>query len=362
VSFPSARSAGPKRLRVLVVDDSVTQRGVLIALIAADPACEVVGWAASGVEAIRAVARLRPDVVTMDFVMPEMDGVEASRRIMQETPTPIVMVTTSGRDPGLAFKAIEAGALAIVPKPNSLRDEAANQELLRTLKGMAGVRMVRRWAPERLRSTPSVAAPTPSVTTPAPGPRRPVAVVAIGASTGGPQALQEILVRLPADFAPPVLVVQHIAQGFVDSMVEWLRPQCALPIAVATSGRRLDQPGIYVAPNDRHLKVRDRVVELSMEPPVSMHRPSVTVLFQSVARAYGGNVIAVLLSGMGDDGALGISEVKRAGGITIAQDERTSVVFSMPSSAINLGVVDYVQPPVAIPGLLQRLAGCPLSA
>jgi len=343
-----------RRTRVLVVDDSATQRGMLVALLAADPELEIAGWAANGTDAVRAAARLRPDVITMDLHMPGMDGLEATRRIMQETPTPIVMVTAdaSPENRQRAFDALDAGALAFVPKPRpGGNGQVSGQELARTVKSMAQVKVVRRWAPERLQRAPA----PPVAPRPAP-PGRVPAVVAIGASTGGPQVLQEILTRLPATFPLPVLVVQHIAEGFAQGLVGWLQPQCALPLQLATSGVSLDRPAIYVAPTGQHLVVHGRALLLTTEPAGERHRPSATVLFQSVARDYGAAAVGVLLSGMGDDGAAGLRDLKRAGGITIAQDEATSVVFGMPAVAIAYGVVDYVLPPAAIAGMLLQLA------
>jgi two-component system chemotaxis response regulator CheB len=184
---------------------------------------------------------------------------------------------------------------------------------------------------------------------------RVVELVAIGGSTGGPQVLRTILVDLPSDFWPPVLVVQHIADGFAVGLVDWLQTQCGLPIHLAVDGEPLNRPGIWVAPTGRHLEVSGRAVALTDGPPVSLHRPSATQLFQSVAREYGQTAIGVLLTGMGDDGAAGMRDLKRAGATTIAQDEASSVVFSMPSAAIQLGVVDHVVPPPSIaPILLQR--------
>jgi two-component system chemotaxis response regulator CheB len=182
-----------------------------------------------------------------------------------------------------------------------------------------------------------------------------VEVVAIGASTGGPQVLRDILVDLPSDFSPPVLVVQHIAVGFDASLVDWLGHQCGLPVHIAADGQALNRPGVWVAPPGRHMGVTGRALALVDGQPISLHKPSATYLFQSVAREYRGAAIGVLLTGMGDDGAVGLRDLKRAGGTTIAQDEATSVVFGMPAAAIKLGVVDFVVPPPQIaPILVQR--------
>lgn len=342
-------------IRVLVVDDSAAQRGMLMSLLAADRAIEVIGWAANGVEAIAATARLRPDLVVMDLRMPVMDGLEATRRIMRETPVPIVVVTAShsSHDQKLVFESIQAGALAILEKPRPGVDGAPTPaELVRTVKSMARVRVIRRWAPERLR---------PPVGEQRLGPARTfglsVEVIAIAASTGGPQALQAILSHLPASFPVPLLIVQHITAGFVSGLVEWLRLACALPVELAAEAGPFPRPGVYVAPTDRHLIVRGRALALTSDPPVSGHRPSATVLFRSVARAYGPAAAGVILTGMGDDGAAGMRDLKRARGITVAQDEATSIVFGMPAEAIGLGIVDHVVPLGGVAAFLIDLAG-----
>ena len=180
-------------------------------------------------------------------------------------------------------------------------------------------------------------------------------IVAIGSSTGGPQALQAILTHLPATFQPPIVIVQHIAAGFAASIVDWLGPQCALPVQLATAGMRLDRPGIYFAPTGQHLVVHGHTLALNDEPPVRGHRPSATNLFRSVATNYGPRAIGVLLTGMGDDGAIGLAEMKRLGATTIAQDEASSVVFGMPGAAIALGIVDHIVSPAQLPTLLQQL-------
>lgn len=373
----AAATLDPGRpLRVLIVDDSEVQRNLLAALLDADPGLTVVGRAKDGLEAIHHAAALRPDVITIDLRMPGMDGIETTRRIMQETPTPVVMIAAGvlPEDRRLAAEALSAGVLAIVPKPAiGPRGERAAAELVETVKRMAQVRVIRRWSPERIATgqlrpppdqspTGHLRLPSRIVTgqlgTPPPAPQpRPPAIVAIGASTGGPQALHTILTRLPATFTPPVVVVQHIAAGFATSVVDWLAPLCNLPFQIAQAGMRLDQPGIYLAPTGHHLVVQGNVLGLSDEPPVRGHRPSATILFRSVAASYGSRALGVLLTGMGDDGAAGLADLKRVGATTIAQDEASSVVFGMPAAAIALGVVDHIMPPQEIPALLVRLSG-----
>ena len=209
---------------------------------------------------------------------------------------------------------------------------------------------------------PSLARPVGAASTPPPplagaraDPALRPALVAIGSSTGGPQALQAILPQIPATFLPPIVIVQHIAAGFAESLIDWLAPQCALPFQLATMGMHLDRPGIYLAPTGRHLAVNGRTLILTDQEPVRGHRPSATVLFRSVAASYGPRAIGIVLTGMGDDGAAGLAEMKARGAITIAQDEASSVVFGMPAAAIALGVVDHILAPSQIPALLARL-------
>jgi two-component system chemotaxis response regulator CheB len=354
-----APEMAPRPIRVLVVDDSAVQRSMLINMLEAEGDLTVIGWATNGEDAIRAAARLKPDVITMDLRMPMMDGLQATRRIMQETPVPIVIVTASlSRDVhevvGAAF---QAGALAIVAKPMpGARNAEATQELRRTVRTMSEIKVLRRWAPERLRVHTQAPAPAASPGRAVPLPSIRPLVVAIGSSTGGPKALQEILTQLPAEFTLPVLIVQHIAADFVAPMIDWLRPQCAIPVEIANAGQLLDRPGIFFAPQGRHLSVRGRALTLTDEPPVRGHRPSATILLESVAGQYGTAAIGVLLTGMGDDGASGLRAMKQAGAQTIAQDEASCVVFGMPAVAIAMGAVDHILPPLEIAPMLIRLA------
>jgi len=179
----------------------------------------------------------------------------------------------------------------------------------------------------------------------------------MGASTGGPQTLRAIVSRLPAEFPVPILVVQHTTAGYANTLVEWLRAETPLPVEVAQAGQTLSEPVIYIAPTERHMVVEGRRLELLDTPPCSLHRPSATVLFRSVARAFGSRAIGVLLTGMGDDGAAGLLEMRQAGALTVAQDEASSVVFGMPAEAIRLGGAEHVLAPEHIAGLLLKQAG-----
>lgn len=338
-------------LRVLVAEDSPTARALLVEVLARDPALCVVGEARNGMDAVRLAEMLRPDVITMDVEMPVLDGLEATRQIMVQTPTPIVVVTALGseREGSLSLDATEAGALCVARKPVSPLAPCFDAEaaaLVATVKAMAAVKVVRRW---RAASRAPVA-PTPewsdAVSEP---PREPTRVVAIAASTGGPAALHSILRRLPADFAAPLVVVQHIAEGFTGAFASWLASGCSLPVQVAADGAPLRAGVVYVAPEGHHCGVQagDRIA-LARTPAIGGFRPSATHLFETVAREYGRQATAVILTGMGADGVAGLRRVRDAGGRVIVQDEETSIVFGMPREAIAAGLATAILTPAAI--------------
>lgn len=345
-------------IKVLVADDSAVAREVLAHLINAAPDMTVVGVASDGVEAVEAAQRLRPDIITMDIVMPRMSGPEAIDQIMQTAPTPIVVVTgnTITEEVRATFESLESGALAIVPRPAGGRhpeSEANAEHLLRTLRLMSEIKVVRRLKRKPARQPGS--APITANVEP-----RPFRVVAIGASTGGPSALKALLGELRGDFPVPVLVVQHIASGFVEGFVEWLGNSTAIPVRLAQRGEAVRPGVIYVAPEGVHLGVdleeRVMLVTPPSRPP-SLLCPSADFLFESLARAYGPHAIGVLLTGMGRDGAGGLLKMKRAGAITIAQDKDSSVIHGMPGEAIALGAADFILPPTRIAELLTTFAG-----
>jgi two-component system chemotaxis response regulator CheB len=335
----------PRRLRVLIVDDSAVQRQILSGLLTKDPSIEIAGYATNGAEAIAAAEQLRPDVITLDEKMPVMSGLDAARQIMRDCPTPIVMIASAGD--ALIENALAAGVLSVQDKRAlSTQDRSAANELLRVVKGMAAVRVVRR------RREPGSEIETLKNFATTRASRADIDVVAIGASTGGPQAIRAIVSRLPRDFRVPILVVQHTTAGYADTLVEWLRAETAMPVEVATDGQPLHKAVIYVAPTQQHLVVQGRHLALLDSPPRSLHRPSATVLFESVARAFGDRAVGILLTGMGDDGAAGLLEMKQYGALTIAQDEASSVVFGMPAEAIRVGAADLIQTPQDIAATL----------
>ncbi|MBI4538714.1 MAG: chemotaxis-specific protein-glutamate methyltransferase CheB [Gemmatimonadetes bacterium] len=326
-------------IRVVVAEDSLTVRELLVSILESDPEILVVGQAKHGEEAVELAKRLRPDLITMDIHMPVMDGFEATKEIMVEAPTPILIVSSSAsrREVELSLNALRVGALMVVAKPDnplSERFDGRRNRFLSMVKAMSQVKVVRRWAPGRRR----VPAPRPRADV-----RRPIRVVAVGASTGGPAALQHILRDLPGDFPVPILVVQHIAPDFVAGLAEWLAASCALHVRVATDGELLRSHTVYLAPDDRHLGVGDGArARVSAGPPVGGFRPSATYLFESAARAYGAGVAALILTGMGSDGVEGLRAVRAAGGQVVAQDEATSVVYGMPREAAEAQLADVV--------------------
>ncbi|MCJ7588652.1 MAG: chemotaxis-specific protein-glutamate methyltransferase CheB [Candidatus Aminicenantes bacterium] len=343
-------------IKVLIVEDSPVARKFLTYVLTSDPAIQVVGTANNGVEALETLRRNRPDVITMDIHMPMMDGFEATRRIMETFPAPIVIVSGSsgGKEVASTFRALEAGALAVVRRPpgiNHQEFEAASRELIQTVKLMSEVKVVKRFPPA---SKVRLAAPLP-IASPLKGAGG-IRAIAIGASTGGPPVLKEIISGLPQDFPFPVFIVQHIAQGFAQGFVDWLSGASGFPVSVALHGERAAPGHCYVAPNGFHLGVGNGLsIVLSDGAPENGMRPSVSYLFRSVAQALGPAEVGVLLTGMGRDGAEELKAMKEKGAITIAQDEDSSVVHSMPGEAIKLGAATYVLPPEGIAAMLAAL-------
>jgi two-component system, chemotaxis family, protein-glutamate methylesterase/glutaminase len=332
-----------KKLNILIADDSPTARLMLSNLVNNAGDMRVVGTAANGLQALEMVQKFRPDVVIMDMTMPEMDGLEATREIMHHIPTPIVVVSAGvdGAENDFAFQAISAGALTVLQKPHGYQDiRHAGQvdELLKTIRTMADVHVIHHW---KRTEKPDVSTNFSRTTKP----RKCPELVAMVASTGGPAALSTILQELPANFALPVVIVQHIAPDFVSSLCGWLNSISKLPVDVARHGER-PQPGqVYLSPGDLHLYfTHDRCFMLDKTPRGTQHMPSGDVLFQSVASSYGDSAVGVLLTGMGIDGAQGLREMYRTGAFTIAQDEATCVVYGMPREAAAMGAARLILP------------------
>ena len=345
-------------IKVLLVDDSPIALHILQRLLSGSPDIQVAGTAANGRDALELLPALRPDVICTDLHMPVMDGLAFTREVMDRYPCPILVVSVSVESGSQnVFTLLEAGAVDVFPKPHDIL--AADQgklarELIRKIRILSGVRVFRRSAPGVRPAIPSVVSPVVSTGFA----QVPVRMVVIGASTGGPQALYEILTHLPAGFSLPVVCVQHIGSSFVSEMVSWLNEACPLPIRVAVQDQ-IPQPGVvYFAPGEVHLEMDDACGRFvfSNAPPVDGHRPSVSVTMNSVARCFGAGTLGVLLTGMGSDGAEGMMSIAAAGGITLAQDEQSCVVYGMPKEAVARGAVRIVLPLEQIAPTLVRLA------
>ncbi len=343
-------------IKVLVVEDSPVVREFLVKILGEDPGIQVIGTANDGEQALEAVARQRPDVVTMDIHMPRLDGLEATRRIMETYPTPIVIVSgsTDPREVATTFRAMEAGAVAVLRRPAGIGhpDHAATaSELLRTVTLMSEVKVIKRW-PKAWRHT---AVPRP-VEKHRARVEANVKIIAIGASTGGPPVLQTILAALPGDFPAPVLIVQHMAPGFTQGFVQWLAQTSNLPVHLAAHDEHIRPGHVYVAPDEFQMRLeRSGKIVLTKDEPENGMRPSVSYLLRAVAETYGRDVVAGLLSGMGRDGAEELKLLKESGAVTFVQDENSSVVHGMPGAAIKLGAATLVLPPEEIAATLARL-------
>ena len=345
-------------IRVLVVDDSPVARELLIHILDADAGIRVIGSAANGREAVEFVTHNKPDIITMDIHMPEMDGFEATRIIMETNPVPIIIVTGSAdmRELQASFRAIEVGALTVRQKPQAIGhpDHAKNAgNLLQTVKLMSEIRVVRRWVRTAERRSPLQWEPADECAI------QPAAVkvVAIGASTGGPPVIEKILAGLSHNFPAPVLIVQHMAEGFIQGFADWLGRRSALPVQVPSHGS-MTQPGhVYVAPDGAQMKmdVSGRIF-CTGDSPENGLRPSVSYLFRSIAKVFGKNAVGVLLTGMGKDGAVELKLMKEKGAVTIAQDEESSVVYGMPGEAVKLEAAGYILPADKIAMVLTRIA------
>lgn len=336
-------------IRVLVVDDSLVMRKLLTDIIETAPDMEVIGTARNGVEAVEDTRRLDPDVITMDIEMPKMDGLAALQRIMEEKPLPVIMLSAMGkRQADITMKALDIGAVDFISKPSgelSLDIDKISETILKT------IRMASKVNSSSLRRKKVVPAPIIKSNFLKPG----FTVIAIGASTGGPKALPEVLSRLPRDIPAAILVVQHMPAGFTDSFAERLNWCTSLEVREAKDGDRLEAGVVLIAPGDQHMEVDGRSIRLNKGPTVNFTRPSVDVLMSSVAKNYGPDAIGVIMTGMGHDGAEGMGEIKKNGGRTIAQNKETSIVYGMPGETEKQGFVDVISPLKDIAGGLLEI-------
>jgi two-component system, chemotaxis family, protein-glutamate methylesterase/glutaminase len=362
-SHASTQPNGTRRIRVLVVDDSALVRQILSELLAADPGIEVVGTASDAHAAREKIKALNPDVLTLDVEMPKMDGITFLRNLMRLRPMPVVMVSSlTERGADVTLDALSCGAVDFLAKPKidvaaTLRDYGT--ELIEKVHTASRAR-VRALDPSRVTVASSTTAVVPSLNL---GEARHLRttdrIIAIGASTGGTEAIKEVLATMAPDM-PGVLIAQHIPKSFSGPFAKRMDTSSAMTVMEAEDGQHVLPGHVYIAPGDRHLLLaRDGaryVCRLDDGEPVNRHKPSVDVLFRSVAQSAGRNAIGVLLTGMGKDGARGLKEMREAGSRTIAQDEATSVVWGMPGEAVALGAAEHVEGLTDVAGRIRCLS------
>ena len=346
-------------IKVLIVEDSATAREYLVHIFSSDPGIKVIGTARDGAEAVKSAERLKPDVITMDIHMPVMDGLEATRKIMETHPVPIVIVSGiwDPKEVETTFRAVEAGALAVVQRPAGMGhpdSEKLKMELLSKVKLMSEVKVVKRWP----RSRPIKIEKRPESAPPLIKPRPDMGVVAIGASTGGPLAIQAILSGLPPDFPVPVLIVQHIASGFIKGMVEWLAESSLLQLQIAEEGEKIAGGHVYFAPDGFYMGVGEKgFLRLQRKENGSQNNLAVSYLFRTVIEVYRERSVGILLTGMGSDGAAELKIMREKGAVTIIQDQESSIIFGMPGAARELGAAMVELPPEKIAPTLIFMAG-----
>jgi len=330
-----------KKIRVLVADDSALMRKLIPQILEKDPAIEVVATAVDGLFALKKIGDLRPDVITLDVDMPRMDGLTALKHIVAEYRTPVIMLsslTETGAE--LTLKALELGAMDFIAKPHdaiSVHIADIADDLIKKIKAVAKV------SPARLLPSPKhypLRKPTKRID------KKANRVIAIGISTGGPNALSYFLPMLPAEMPAGILIVQHMPPGFTEVFADRLNNICKIEVKEARDGDMVAPGRAIIAPGGRHIKTKKTnlgyMVIVSNTAPVNSHKPSVDVLFNSVAAECGSNSVGVIMTGMGEDGVEGLGQIKAAGGLTIAQDEASCVVYGMPRVAVDRGYVDRI--------------------
>ena len=337
-------------IKVLIVDDAALVRRVLKKILKSDPMLDVVGTAHDAQAAMQKIKTLQPDVITLDIVMPGMDGLTFLERLMKSHPLPVVMISTLTSDGAPeTFKALELGAVEVIPKPEWDVSEKLEEMSIRLIDVVKAAAQAKIKSQQQLfLQVPAKKSADAVLTRSVPvGGMASKPIIAVGSSTGGTDALRELLQPLPAD-TPGIVIVQHMPALFTAPFAQRLDRICAMIVREAVDGDRLSQGTVLVAPGDQHLLIdRDHngyVVRLDSGPLVNRHRPSVDVLFRSVAASAGAQAVGIILTGMGSDGAQGMQEMKQAGAHTIAQDEASCVVFGMPKMAIKAGCVDHILP------------------
>lgn len=344
-------------IRTLITEASPTAGEIMKRILEADPEIEVVGLAKNGRECIEQVKRLKPNVITMGINMPVMDGLEATRYIMENMPTSILVVSTLVKsDVDITFKALKAGALDVIGKPKIEKEINFNkirEELIQKVKTVARVRPFKKFNRSPVGAFISKSFEsgiTISKNSDNESDKKRTGILAIGASTGGPPVLHYILKRIPPEFPFPIVIAQHIARGFIEGLLEWLQKDCYLNVKIGKNNEYIKKGTVYLAPDKYHLGVTNgRKILLSDDPPISGHRPSVDFLMESVSSVCKNHCMGIILTGMGRDGAQGMLTIKKSGGYTVSQDEKSSAIFGMPKAAIQTGAAMKVCPMNQIP-------------
>lgn len=329
-------------IKVLVVDDSKTVQELMKYILNFDKDIEVIGTANNGVEALKFLETMKPDVITMDINMPFMNGFEATERIMQTTPVPIIIVTAlfNSTDVEKTFEAIQAGAVSVIDKPVSIKHPNYNnmcKDIIDNIKLMSEIKVVKRTFRSGVNLNQMLEI-EPKFNNDCTDKK----IVAIGVSTGGPPILKKIFSKLNENVKVPILVVQHITPGFINGLVDWLRQDTKLPIHIASNGQSVLPGNIYFAPDDYHMEITyNGTISLNKKEKINGLRPTVSNLFNSIANAYGKNSIGILLSGMGKDGVEEMKILKEKGAVTVAQEKDSCVIYGMPGEAVKINAATY---------------------
>lgn len=340
-------------IRVLLVDDSMLALNVMSRLLAQAPGIQVVGKAQNGIEALNLIPFVKPTIICTDYLMPQMDGLELTKRVMLAFPMPILVVSSfldikSSKE---VFSLLDAGAIDCIQKPNAFSNSIDNKAFIDKIRIISKVFIFNKGqkSPDFLHTTLPKNHKIHSS----------YEVIIIGASTGGPKALGTILPALPKHFPIPILCVQHISKGFLEGFVAWLKSQCQLNVKIIKDEEKIEQGHIYLPKEGTHLIIdKEKQLKISFSPPIRGHRPSINVTMESAAKQFGKEVIGILLTGMGDDGAQGMKTISATGGLTIVQNQASCAVFGMPKAALEIGAVNLVMDPPTIASFLIKTLSC----
>lgn len=334
-------------IRVLLVEDSSVALELISRILSTDPRIEIVGTARNGVEALHLIPLVKPTIICTDYFMPQMDGLELTKIVMQECPIPILVISSilNVNNSKETFSILEAGALDCIEKPSSVQGPLS-KSFLEKIHILSGVFVAQKkqskTVPKQIFSEVV---------------KQNYKVIVIGSSTGGPSVLSTILKTLPAEFAIPILCIQHMSKGFLNGFVEWLKSQCHLNVTILSDEEKMKRKHIYVPAEGTHLVIDDRMqLKCLFAPPTVEFHTAINTTMESVAHCFGKEAIAILLTGMGEDGALGMKAIKESGGITIAQNEASCPVFGMPKAAIDMGAAEFVMDPSEISLFLKKIS------